>query len=364
MKKVLVLANLDIGLYKFRKELLQKLIDTNHEVYISLPQGDFIEPLRKMGCRFISTPIDRRGINPLVDFSLFLRYKKIIQKIQPDLVITYTIKPNIYGGLVCSKAKIPYVVNITGLGTAFQNDSIVKKLVVGLYQRACKNVKLVFFENGGNRDEFLKYKIVEKDKTYVLSGAGVNLSDYPMTEYPKKTEEINFLFIGRVMKEKGIDEFFYAAKKIKKKYPKTRFHIVGPFEDDYQTDIEDLELREIIQYHGYQKDVKPFLRMCHCFVLPSYHEGMSNTLLEAAAMGRPIITSRIHGCMEAVNEKENGFLVKVGNRKELRQTMEDFIALSQEEKEKMARASRKLVEEKFDKRVVVEETMEQLRVAK
>lgn len=354
--KILILANNDIGLYKFRKELIQALLEKGNEVHISLPSGTLVEKLEVMGCNFINTAIDRRGINPVTDFKLLLAYWKMIKKLQPELVITYTIKPNIYGGLVCRMLRIPYAVNITGLGTAFQNDGMIKKLVTFLYKDSLKKAKVVFFENKGNQKVFLDEHIVEEKKTHVLNGAGVNLEEYPFCEYPQDGET-RFLFIGRIMKEKGIDELFEAAERIKKEHVNVFFDIVGPMEDNYKEKIADLVSRNIIEYHGYQEDVKSFIEKCHCFVLPSYHEGMANTLLEAGAMGRPLITSRIHGCMEAVEEGRNGYLCEAQNAESLYEKIKEILLLSSEKKAEMGKCSRDYIKSKFDKNVIVRETL-------
>lgn len=359
MKRILILANLDVGLYKFRKELIQELLEAGNEVYISLPNGALIEKLEAMGCKFIDTYVDRRGINPLTDMKLLLFYRRLIKKLHPDLVITYTIKPNIYGGLVCRSLGIPYAVNITGLGTAFQNNGMVKKIVVRLYKSALKKAKVVFFENKGNRQVLLEENIVKEEQTYVLNGAGVNLEEYPFCEYPSG-KEIRFLFIGRIMKEKGVDELFETAEQIKKKYSNMHFDIVGPMEDDYKEKIDDLVKRNIIEYHGYQEDVRLFIEQCSCFILPSYHEGMANTLLEAGAMGRPLITSRIHGCMEAVLDGESGYLCNVQDSADLYEKIEKLIGLPEEVRREMGMKSRESMEEKFDKKMVVKETIQHL----
>lgn len=364
MSKILILANFDVGLYKFRKDLIAKFLEQKHQVFISLPYGKLVEPLKKLGCQFIDTPIDRRGISLVTDGKLFFSYLSLLKKIQPDLVISYTIKPNIYGGLAARILKIPYAINITGLGTAFQKEGMVKKLVCMLYKSACKKAKTVFFENAGNRQTFLIHKLVKKKQTCLLNGAGINLEEYPYMKYPPNLtageNEIRFLFIGRVMKEKGVDELFEAVRRIKKKYPNVVLELVGLYEDDYKEKVEQLEAKGILRFYGYQEDVKPYIARAHCFVLPSYHEGMANTLLEAGAMGRPLITSKIHGCMEAVEDGKNGYLVKVENVDDLERKMIQFIELDESEKEKFGRKSRKIMEERFEKEKVVDRTVARL----
>lgn len=357
--KILILANNDEGLYKFRKELIQKLLKKNNTVYISLPDGKYVSKLSEMGCKFVDTEIDRRGINPKTDLKLLFFYRKIIKRVKPELVITYTIKPNIYGGLICRMFRIPYAVNITGLGTAFQRSGCIKTLVTFLYKIALKKAKVVFFENTENKEIMLDMGIVKEEQTCVLNGAGVNLEEYTYCEYPSD-EEIRFLFIGRVMKEKGVDELFEAAKRIKSEYKNVYFDIVGPMEDDYKGKIDSLVQNGIIEYYGYQQDVKPFIAKCHCFVLPSWHEGMANTNLEAAAMGRPLITSRIHGCMEAVEDGVSGLLCEKENSENLYEVLKQFVQLSEEQKRAMGEAGRKRMERVFDKKTVVKRTLEKI----
>lgn len=359
--KILILANNDVGLYKFRKELILELLKKN-EVIVSLPYGELVEPLKEMGCRFIKTPIDRRGINPITDMKLLFRYYRIAMALKPDYMITYTIKPNVYGGFISRLLHIPYAVNITGLGTTFQTENLIKKLVCFLYKISCRRAKVVFFENEENKQIFIDHHLIREEQACKLNGAGVNLEDYPFAEYPDEDKPIRFLFIGRVMKEKGVDELFEAARRIKKRYPEVQFDIVGPMEDEYETVIKKLEQEGIITYYGYQKDVRPFIKKCSCFVLPSWHEGMANTLLEAGAMGRPLITTRIHGCMEAVKEGINGYLVEKENAESLFQSLLDFIRLEKCEKRNMGCESREHMKGFFDKVEIVRNTIEALKL--
>lgn len=356
MKKILILCNSDSGLYNFRKELLEELIKENYEVYVSVPIRNRESQLTDMGCKVIDTSIDRRGKNPLADIRLIGTYLKIIKKIKPDLAITYTIKPNIYGGIICRLLKIPYIINITGLGSTFQREGIFKRLIIAMYKAAVKRASCTLFENSNNRNIFINNRILQESKTFLLNGAGVNLERYSFEELPD-ISLIRFIFIGRIMREKGIDELFYAAKRIKSEYNNVEFEVIGSFEEGYQKRVRELEEKNIISFHGVQGNVKPFIKNAHCLILPSYHEGMSNVLLEAAAMGRPIITSNIHGCMEAVNNEKNGFLCNVKDRESLYQKITKFIKLPMENKKEMGMESRKHMENVFDRRNVVNETM-------
>lgn len=353
--RILILANNDVGLYKFRKELIGELLKKN-TVYISLPYGNFVDDLCNMGCKFIDTFMERRGMNPFKDTKLLIAYFRMIRKHKPDLVITYTIKPNVYGGISCRLLKIPYAVNITGLGTAFEKDGILKSLVIRLYRIACIRAKVVFFENEENRQLFIKEHIVNEERTHKLNGAGVNLEEYQVMEYPTE-QKIHFLFMGRIMKEKGIEELFEAMRKLIDDGIDCCLDVLGESEEDYKELITQYENEGWLHYYGYQKDVKPFIKQCHCFVLPSWHEGMANTNLECAASGRPVITSDIPGCMEAVIDGKSGFLVKKKAADSLYGMMKKFVNLSYETRKKMGLVGRNYMENKFDKRKVVAETM-------
>ena len=358
--KYLVLANNSGGLYRFRKELMEHLIEDGHIVYAVTPFYTSVDELKLLGINLIEAEMNRRGTNPLQELSLLNSYRRIIKKIHPDMIITYKIKPGIYGGLLARKAKIPYAVNITGLGTAFQKPGILRKMIVKLWRSALKSAGCVFFENQENAQVFLDLHIIEKDKVHVLHGAGVNLEDFPFAEYPVLKEPLRFLFIGRVMKEKGIEELLASMQQIYRKNQNVVLDVVGWCEEDYEQRLFDLQEQGIVKFHGFQTDVKPFIEGAHVFILPSYHEGMANTLLEAAAMGRPLITCNIHGCMEPVQDGKTGFLCEVKSAKSLQKQMEKFIQLPYEEKKKMGKLSHELVAGVFDKKKVVQETVDVL----
>lgn len=353
--KILILANDDLGLYLFRQELLLRLLE-QHKVGVSIPDGANVEGLKAIGCQFHNTPIDRRGINPVTDLKLFRTYRRMLKAEKPDLVITYTIKPNIYGGMACRMAKVPYAVNITGLGTTFQNNGWLRRLVTFLYRTALKKAKVIFFENGGNRDIFVNEKIVPETKCCLLNGAGVNLERYPYRPYDKKGP-VRFLFMGRVMQEKGIDELFGAMERLHQEGMDCSLDVLGYYEEDYAEIIRRCEAQGWLHYHGYQNDVRPFIEQAHCFVLPSWHEGMANTNLECAAMGLPVITSDIPGCREAVIEGKTGLLCRPKDTDSLYAQLRRFLMLSPEERAAMGQAGRAHMEAVFDKKKVVEETI-------
>lgn len=356
--KILILANSSSGLYSFRADLIRTLTQ-NNTVVLSTPDSGKMDELQKLDCQILLTDIDRRGINPVTDLKLLLRYRKMLKQVKPDLVITYTIKPNIYGGMVCRLLGIPYAVNITGLGTTFQKDGLLKKLVIALYKFSLKKAKVVFFENSGNRQVFLDEDIIPSEKTCLLSGAGVNLEKFTYAPYPDG-DVTRFLFVGRVMKEKGVDELFDAMARLHSEGVSCELDVLGYYEDDYADMIRGCEAAGWLHYHGFQNDVRPFIEKAHCFVLPSYHEGMANTNLESAAMGRPVITSDIPGCREAVVEGVSGLLCESQNADSLYDAMKRFIALPNDARARMGKAGRQHMENVFDKKKVVTNTMNAL----
>lgn len=359
--QILILANHSGGLYDFRKDLIAEL-KTYGSVTAAVPHNDRWEKLGELADRVIELPVDRRGMNPIRDGKLFRRYRTILKEIRPDLVLAYTIKPNIYGGLACRMAHIPYAVNITGLGSAIENGGWLRKFVLALYRPALKGAKAVFFENAGNRDTLTAAGVVPKGRDVVLHGAGVNLEDYPCQPYPQEGP-VRFLFVGRVMHEKGVDELFAAAKRMKQQYAeRVEFHIAGSFEEAYKPAMDELEQAGVVKYHGYQPDMKPFYAMASCVVLPSYHEGMSNVLLEAAASGRPLITSDIPGCREAVEDGVGGYLCPAKDADALYAAMQRFAALPAAQRAEMGRCGRARMERLFSKTAVVAETIRHLEI--
>lgn len=352
MAKILVLANHDLGLYKFRKELLNELVKEN-EVFISLPNGEFVPQLKEIGCKFIDTTISRRGTNPLTDLKLLMRYKQIIKQVKPDIVLTYTIKPNVYGGMACRLAKVPYIVNVTGLGTALENDGILQKITLFLYKIALKNAKCIFMQNKANEEFFMNKKVINGNSK-LIPGSGVNIKEYSLLDYPAD-DTINFLFIARIMKEKGIDQYLDAAKYIRKKYPQTVFHVVGFCEQDYENKLKNMQDEDIIQYHGMQSDVRKFHEISHCTIHPTYYpEGMSNVLLESAACGRPIITTNRSGCKEIAEDHVNGYIVEQENTEDLIEKIEEFLALDYFGKKQMGILGRNKIEKEFDRNIVID----------
>ncbi len=353
MSKVLFLVNHEIAIYYFRLEIVERLLADGQQVLISSPPGELIEKLKAMGCEHHPISLERHGTNPIRDFILIQKYKRLLKKTKPDVVFSFTIKPNIYGAIACRSRNIPCVVNITGLGTAIEYPGIVQKIGVLLYKYAFTKVKRVFFQNEENRRFFVERNIAVNAHE-LLPGSGVNLQRFAPLEYPSD-ETIEFVFIARIMKEKGIDQYLEAAERIRAKYPQTRFHICGFCEQAYEEKLKDLTDKGVVVYHGMVRDVKPILERVHCVVHPTYYpEGLSNVLLEGAATARPLITTDRAGCREVIDDGVNGFVVKQKDSADLIEKIEKFLALPWEKRRDMGLAGRAKVEREFDRQIVVD----------
>ena len=359
MKKILILANKDITLLYFRKELIEKLVAEKNEVTVCFPKSDKVEVFTKIGCKYIDIKMDRRGMNPIKDIGVIFNYSKILKEIKPDIVLTFTIKPNLYGGIACRFRNVPYIANITGLGTALQNKGILQKFTVFLYHIAFEKIKCCFLQNEDNMKFFEKHNIAE-GKRHLLPGSGVNLEKYKLLEYPKE-DNLEFIFVGRIMKEKGIDLYIETAKYIKSKYKNAKFHVIGYCEQDYEQKLKNLQNQGIIIYHGKQDDMIPFYKLSCCTIHPTYYpEGMSNVLLESAASGRPVITTDKPGCREIVDNGVTGFIVKPEDLEDLKEKVELFINKAYEEKINMGLAGRKKVEKEFDRNIVIKKYIDEI----
>lgn len=359
-KTVLVLTNSIGGLHSFRKEVMNAMVDAGYKVVISHPDEDersiYFE---EIGCKNVFTPFNRRGMNPVKDLLLLMKYCRLINKYKPMAVLSYTIKPNVYGGIACRLMGIPQLANVTGLGDAVESGGILQKISVFLYRLGVGKARKVFFQNHYNQEFCISKGIATRDAV-LLPGSGVNLKHHEYQEYPPDGNT-KFLFIARLMKSKGTDEFFEAAIRIKERYPDTEFQILGSCEGDYQPKLNDLVSRGIIKFLGSTSDVRPYIGSVHCTVMPSYHEGMSNVNLESAANGRPVITTNVPGCKETVVDGVTGFLCESGSAESLISAIEKFLSLSHAEKVAMGVAGRQKVEREFDRQIVVDKYLFELR---
>lgn len=376
-KTILFLVNHDVVIYNFRLELVERLIADGHEVHISSPYGERIDDLVKLGCKYHEIKIARHGTNPVVDGLLILKYVKLIHSVKPDIVFSYTIKPNIYGGLASRLCGIPYVANITGLGTAVENPGLTQKITLFLYRIAFKKIQRIFFQNTENRQFFIDHNLFV-DKHGLLPGSGVNLERFTPLPYPAEDDGIHFVFISRIMREKGIEQYLDAACHFKaaelaeapalrhseqseESRAKTTFHVCGFCEKEYQGKLEELASKGVVNYHGMVRNVREILAKTHCTIHPSFYpEGISNVLLESCACARPIITTDRSGCRETIDDGVNGFVVKQRDSKDLIEKVEKFIALTHEQKMQMGLAGRSKVEREFDRQVVVDAYLKEM----
>ena len=363
MARVLFLTNSSSGFYSFRKELVLELVKEN-EVVLCMPAEARADAFVRMGCRIVDCRFDRHGTDPLRELKLMRFYRHLLREERPDIVFTYTIKPNVYGGMACQKLGVPYCANITGLGTAVENGGILQKITLALYRRGLRGAQRVFFQNTMNRDFMLSRRIVRQGQYDLLPGSGVNLEEYRPEPYPQG-ETVDFLFISRIMREKGIDQVLEAAEVIRARHPETRFHVCGRCEQDYAGILEDYDRRGVICYHGEIDDVAGMHRVCGCTLHPSYYpEGMSNVLLESCACARPIITTARPGCGEIVDDGVNGFLVQERDSADLIRKIEAFLALSWEQRRAMGLSGREKMEREFDRRIVVKKYLDELETVK
>lgn len=352
---VLILANSIAGLYSFRKEVVAAIVIKGYRVVISAPH-DLTERENyfiNIGCELVFTEVDRRGTNPIRDIRLIRQYKRLIVKYRPFVALTYTIKPNIYGGLVSHLLGVPQVANITGLGTTIENPGALHELTIFMYRIGLKYATMVFYPNESIRDFCCKYHIGSLGR--LLPGSGVNLEWHTYQSYPDEDDKMIFNFIGRVMKDKGIEEFLEMAEVIHSKYPQTLFRVIGDCEEHYEEKLKELQERGVVIWVGSVSDVRPYLKDSFCTIHPSYHEGMANVILESCAAGRPSIASYINGCKEAIDDGISGLLCEVRNTSDLIKKVEEFVSFPHLKKVEMGKAARKKVESCFDRKIVVEE---------
>lgn len=361
MQTVLILTNNLGGLFSFRKEVVKSLIDEGFGVVIAAPlqNDEKSKYFKEIGCLIKEINMQRRGTNPLRDLSLLWQYLRLMRSTRPVAVLTYTVKPNVYGGIAARWCRIPQLANITGLGDAIENPGLLQKFTIFMYRFGLKKAQKVFYQNSSIQ-EFCKRQHIGK-QGQLLPGSGVNLQWHTFQDYPSEDNPLSFIFIGRVMKDKGIEEYFNMAENLKQKYPQVEFHVLGRCEEQYGGQLKILQEENIIIWHGSVIDVRPYIKDSFATILPSYHEGMANVLLESCAAGRPVIASEINGCKEAIDDGVNGFLCKVRDAKDLIIKVEQFINLPYEQKVQMGVAARKKVEREFDRQLVVHSYLDEIR---
>lgn len=357
------MTNYANGLILFRKELVTELLQHHFSVKVSVPMDENCGKIEKLGVELIPTEFERRGNNPVHDFKLFLNYLTMLKQEKPDIVLTYTIKPNLYGGLACRLKGVPYLCNVTGLGTALEQGGLLSQILTRFYRVATKKAKCVFFQNGSNM-EFMHQKKIALKQSELLPGSGVNLEEHPFVPYPSEENGITFLAVIRIMKDKGIEEYLYAAEKIKQKYASTNFLLVGEYEEEtrknYEPQIRAMEEKGVLHYLGHIDHVPEVMGKSHVIVHPSYHEGLSNVLLEAAACGRPVLASNVPGCKETLIEKETGLSFASENSEALVKAIETILTFTPKERETMGKNGHAYIEEYFSRKKVIDSYFAQI----
>lgn len=357
--RVLLTGNTTFKLANFREGLIRRLLADGHRVMIVAPPDEYVEKIRALGCDFIPVQMDRNGTSPLAEARLLFSIFNVIRRARPDVVFGYTIKNNIYGGIACRGLGIPFVPNVTGLGPMFNATGILNLTVRTLYRVAFSKARAVFFQNSSDLELFTGSRLVSKDRVRLLPGSGVDLNRFAASQLPESGKGIRFLLVARLLWDKGVGVYADAARKVRETFPQARFQLLGPLDPDSKSSISRAQLDEwisegVIEYLDSTKDVLPFLKDAHCVVLPShYREGTPRSLLEAGAVGRPIITTDMPGCRDVVINGESGFLVAPRDAEQLATACAAFLRLSPQAKTTMAAASRQHIAQGYDEEIVI-----------
>jgi len=357
--RIALVANSTWNIYNFRLNIIDKFLEMGHSVFVIAPIDEYITYREKyptvthLGLR----TLDRDGKNPLRDCLLILELARKYKKLQLDLVIHYTNKPNIYGGFAARIAKVKSIAVVTGLGYAFLHSGLVQKITKKLYQLSSRYHSKVIFENTSDLKYFSKLGLVNKKKARSVKGCGVDLEFYKPSSTFSPNGIIVFSFIGRLLYDKGVHEFIEAARTVKSRYPATSFWIVGELDSENPSTINKEELNQwiasnVIEYHGFQQDIRPFIGKSNCVVLPSYREGLPRTILEGMAMGKAVITTKTAGCEETVDEGKNGYLVNVKDVDDLVAAIERFLNLSDSKRLELGKNGRAKAEQEFGSKFV------------
>jgi len=358
--KIVIALNTAWNLVNFRAGLIRALVAKGYEVVAVAPNDEYAPRLAELGCRFVALPMDNKGTHPGRDLALFFRFLNLLRRERPDVFLGYTVKPNIYGSLAAHVLGIPVVNNIAGLGAVFIRGSWLTRLVRLLYKFALSRSRHVFFQNDEDMRMFVEQGLVAADKVSRLPGSGVDLSAFcyaPMQ--PLENRPFRFLLVARLLWNKGVGEYVEAARMVRRKYPTVKFQLLGFLDVKNPTAVSSVEMSAwvdegVVEYLGAAEDVKPYLIAADCVVLPSYREGVPRALLEAAAIGRPIVTTDAVGCHDAVVDGVNGLLCRVADAKDLAEKLIRMIEMPHEERELMGRAGRIKMEMEFDEKIVID----------
>lgn len=363
-QKIAVVINTTWNVYNFRLNLLKALQKEGHQIIVIAPHDDYVQPLIEEGFEHHHLSLDNDSVNTLKELKLFFHLLSLYRKISPDVILHYTVKPNIYGNLAAAFLGIHSISNISGLGTVFLNNKLSSLLARGLYKLSLRFSDIVFFQNSYDRDLFLRYRLAKKHLAELIPGSGIDTQRFkPAAELPEKSI---FLFIGRLIRDKGIIEYIEAIKIVKKAYPDIKFQIVGSLYEKNPTAVSESTLdrwieQDLIEYRGYTDDIMTCIQNSSCVVLPSYREGLSRSLLEAASMARPIVTTDVPGCRDVVDDGHNGYLCEVKDVQSLADALIKMIELPIERRKEMGLAGRQKVIEQFSDDFVIQKYKDTIR---
>ncbi len=358
---IVLSGNTAWGMWNFRGALIKHFLKDGYKVSVTAPYDEvYFKKFREIGCQVYDMPINPKGINPIEDYRLFLKYKKLFKQLNPDFSITYTIKPNIYASIAAQQLGIKFLPVTTGLGYTFLTKGLVPAVARQLYRFAFRKAQEVWFLNDDDIAAFRKAKLIAQEKVVQLPGEGIELDRFVCDNLLSEDSPVKFLLVGRVLKDKGVVEYVEAAKILKQKYPKVHFQLLGAIWKGNPAAIQEGEVRqwhdeEIIEYLGQTSDVRPFLQEATCVVLPSYREGVPCTLMEGAAMGKPLVATDVPGCRDVVKDGVNGFLCKAKDAHDLAMKMEKMLLLSFKDRIEMGKLGRRFMEEKFDIKLILKQ---------
>jgi glycosyltransferase involved in cell wall biosynthesis len=360
--KVAVVLNTSWNIYNFRMSLLKALAEQGHEVHTIAPLDDFTPYLTAAGFTHHNVRMDSRGANPIKDMALVLEFGSIYKRIKPDVVLHFTIKPNIYGTLAARLLNIPVINNVCGLGTVFLKKGIVSWVAKSLYKLAFRFPKKVFFQNEDDQQLFVAEKLVKGELTGLLPGSGINVSEFVPVPF-KTNKEFTFLLVARLIYDKGIAEYIEAIRILRKYGVKARFQLLGGTDPEHKRGISLKVLDEwikegLVDYLGKTKNVQGFVNEADCIVLPSYREGSPRSLMEAACLQKPIITTDVAGCRHVVEHQYNGLLCKLQNPEDLAGKMEEMMRLPEADRLRMGTNGRKKMEKEFSDKIIIKKYLE------
>jgi glycosyltransferase involved in cell wall biosynthesis len=355
---VVLAANSFWNIVIFRQGLIRALKAAGYDpLVIASPTSTDELRMDALGVECIPVEIDRSGLNPFADYRLLREYRRILTDRRPVAFLGFTIKPNIYGSIAARFVGVPMIANISGLGTVFLRGGPLMKLVIPMYRFALRRAHVVFFQNPDDRELFIGKKIVRAEQARLLPGSGIDLTAYSATRLPEGPAR--FLLIARLLGDKGVREFVAASRALRDSLPGARFQLLGPLDDRNRTSIDRSELdgwvaEGAIEYLGATDDVRPYIEQANAVVLPSYREGLPRSLLEGAAMARPLIATNVPGCRELVEDGVSGFLCTPRDSASVAEAMKKLAQMSAQERSAMGLAARATVEESFCEELVLE----------